>query len=203
MRFFFSIFVTLALTLAATNAVPTCYEDELSEVAFSAPADGEHAVGEEVVFYDNSDDEPMILDWKSDVVNTHNNARAHYGAGKMTWSDALYPDTLKWAKQCQFKHSNGRYGENLAAGTGSSYGFANGFKDWMDESKGYNYNGDYQAGKGHFTQVVWKGSQQVACAIADCPPGTIFGQASKNIVCRYSPQGNIIGHFRENVGRPQ
>lgn len=104
MRFFFSIFVTLALTLAATNAVPTCYEDELSEVAFSAPADGEHAVGEEVVFYDNSDDEPMILDWKSDVVNTHNNARAHYGAGKMTWSDALYPDTLKWAKQCQFKH---------------------------------------------------------------------------------------------------
>lgn len=30
--------------------------------------------------------------------------------------------------------SNGQYGENLAAGTGSSYGFANGFKDWMDES---------------------------------------------------------------------
>jgi hypothetical protein len=104
MRSIFSIFVTLALALAAKSAVPACYDTELSEVVFAAPADGAHAVGEDVVFYDESDDEPMTLDWKSDVINTHNNARAHYGAGKVTWSDALYPDTLKWAQQCQFKH---------------------------------------------------------------------------------------------------
>jgi hypothetical protein len=202
MRSFFSVFVTLALAITvAGSAVPACYDTESDEVTFALSVVGEQAVGPEVIV--NPDDEAMILDWKSDVINTHNNARAHYGAGKVTWSDALYPGTLEWAKQCQFKHSNGHYGENLAAGSGSNYGFSNGFKDWMDESKGYNYNEDFQAGKGHFTQVVWKGSHQVACAIANCAPGTIFGQASKNIVCRYSPQGNIIGHFRENVGRPQ
>jgi hypothetical protein len=31
-------------------------------------------------------------------------------------------------------YSHGQYGENLAAGTGAAYGFANGFQDWMDES---------------------------------------------------------------------
>jgi len=151
MRSFFSVFVTLALAITvAGSAVPACYDTESDEVTFALSVVGEQAVGPEVIV--NPDDEAMILDWKSDVINTHNNARAHYGAGKVTWSDALYPGTLEWAKQCQFKHSNGHYGENLAAGSGSNYGFSNGFKDWMDESKGYNYNEDFQAGKGHFTQ---------------------------------------------------
>lgn len=66
----------------------------------------------------------------------------------------------------------------------------------MDEASKYDYNHPgFSSGTGHFTQVVWKGSKQVACAIANCGAGTIFGQASKYVVCRYSPAGNIIGHF--------
>ncbi|KAI0703483.1 CAP domain-containing protein [Cytidiella melzeri] len=160
-------------------------------------------------FYLDGDDEmneAMFDDWKNLVVNSHNKFRSHYGAPNLSWSDALYPGTLQWAQQCKFQHSqgNGKYGENLAAGTGNAYGFTNGLQDWMNEASKYDYNHPgFSSGTGHFTQVVWKSSQQVACAIADCRAGTIFGQPSKMIVCRYSPPGNFIGRFPENVGRPQ
>jgi len=160
------------------------------------------------VFYldDNDEiDESLFDDWKNQVVNSHNKFRARYGAPNLSWSDALYPGTLQWAQQCKFQHSqgNGKYGENLAAGTGNAYGFNNGLQDWMNEASKYDYNHPgFSSATGHFTQVVWKGSKQVACAIANCRAGTIFGQASKMVVCRYSPPGNVIGHFPENVGRP-
>ncbi|KAF9016052.1 PR-1-like protein [Hymenopellis radicata] len=148
----------------------------------------------------------VFEDWKQSVVREHNTYRAKYSAGPLTWSDALYPGTQQWAAQCKFQHSNGggKYGENLAAGTGNAYGFSQGLKSWMDEASKYDYNHPgFSSGTGHFTQVVWKSTKQVACAIANCKGGTIFGQPSKYIVCRYSPPGNFIGHFPENVGRPR
>ncbi|KAK1229324.1 hypothetical protein PQX77_007613 [Marasmius sp. AFHP31] len=81
-------------------------------------------------------DSAMFEDWKQSVVRQHNEYRAKYGAAGLSWSDALYGDTLKYAQQCKFQHSNGggKYGENLAAGTGNAYGFTNGLKDWMNEA---------------------------------------------------------------------
>ena len=43
-------------------------------------------------------------DWKALVVREHNQYRARYGAGPVTWSDALYSGTNQWAQQCQFEH---------------------------------------------------------------------------------------------------
>ncbi|KAF8888246.1 CAP domain-containing protein [Infundibulicybe gibba] len=63
-------------------------------------------------------------------------------------------------------------------------------------------NPGFSSATGHFTQVVWKGTTQVACAVANCGAGTIFSQASGYVVCRYSPPGNVIGQFPQNVGRP-
>lgn len=62
---------------------------------------------------DDRDDAATLEDFKTAVVRQHNEYRAKYGAGKLTWSDALYGDTLKWANQCKFQHSGGNYGENL------------------------------------------------------------------------------------------
>ncbi|KAK0441343.1 PR-1 protein [Armillaria borealis] len=149
-------------------------------------------------------DSGILEDWKTSVVRQHNTYRAQYGAAPLTWSDALYPGTSQWASQCKFQHSNGqgKYGENLAAGTGAAYGFSNGLKSWMDEASKYDYNHPgFSSATGHFTQVVWKSSKQVACAIANCKGGTIFQQPSKYVVCRYSPPGNFAGRFAENVGR--
>ena len=57
----------------------------------------------------------------------------------------------------------------------------------------YNPN-DPQAS--HFTQVVWKSSTQVGCAVQSCSGifDASFGPA-KFFVCEYFPQGNIIGEF--------
>ncbi|KAL0070396.1 hypothetical protein AAF712_002227 [Marasmius tenuissimus] len=155
---------------------------------------------------DTEMDSAMFEDWKQSVVRQHNEYRAKYGAAGLSWSDALYGDTLKYAQQCKFQHSNGggKYGENLAAGTGNAYGFTNGLKDWMNEASKYDYNHPgFSSETGHFTQVVWKSSKQVACAIANCRGGTIFQQPSKYIVCRYTPPGNFKGRYAENVGRPR
>ncbi len=46
-------------------------------------------------------------------------------------------------------------------------------------------------------QVVWRGTTQVGCAVADC------GGSFRNFyVCNYSPQGNIWGQFAQNVYPP-
>lgn len=129
------------------------------------------------------------------AVAQHNAARAKYGASPVTWNAARY------SSLCQ-TISGGNYGENLAAGTGT-YGIVDAVSDWMSEASAYNYNKPgFSSATGHFTQVVWQSTTQVACAVASCPAGTIFSQASQYVVCRYTPPGNYIGQFAANVGRP-
>jgi hypothetical protein len=57
---------------------------------------------------------------------------------------------------------------------------------------------------GHFSQIVWKNTAAVGCYSYDCSAtglkntvGTILPYFT---VCNYSPQGNIIGSFKTNVG---
>ncbi|PFH52217.1 hypothetical protein AMATHDRAFT_57585 [Amanita thiersii Skay4041] len=139
--------------------------------------------------------------WMDQVVQGHNTQRALYGAPALTWNANLYQGTQDWANQCRFQHSGGNYGENLAVGTGD-FTFDSGLKLWMDEAAKYDYNHPgFSPETGHFTQVVWKSTTSVACAIADCPAGTIFDQESHYLVCRYDPPGNFEGQFEENVGR--
>jgi len=118
----------------------------------------------------------------------------------LTWSDQLASKAQQWANNCKFQHSGGSlgpFGENLAAGTGSSYNIQAAIKSWTDESKDYNPSNPVAS---HFTQVVWKGSTQLGCAVALCDGifSASFGKA-KYFVCEYSPQGNIIGEFPQNV----
>ena len=56
---------------------------------------------------------------------------------------------------------------------------------------------------GHLTQLLWASSEAVGCAIANVwipnKPGYIGdGMTSSYTVCHYSPQGNVIGHEKEN-----
>ncbi|ESK80893.1 PR-1protein [Moniliophthora roreri MCA 2997] len=94
-------------------------------------------------------------EWKNTVLEQYNVNRAHYGAMPLTWSDELYPGTEEWACNCEFEHlvkfscfrqqdfcrlfrgisdAQGRYGENLAAGTPVLYGFEHALENWMSES---------------------------------------------------------------------
>jgi len=47
---------------------------------------------------------------------------------------------------------------------------------------------------GHFTQVVWKTTTEIGCALVDCPKDTAWaGYRSQFLVCQYNPGGNTAG----------
>ncbi|KAJ7577386.1 PR-1 protein [Mycena floridula] len=140
-------------------------------------------------------------DLQKQSLDAHNAARASYGVkAALTWNDALYNDTKTWAQNCVFQHSTpgGKYGENLAASSGT-YGVPQAVTAWMSES--YS-NPGFSLQTGHFTQVVWNATTQIACATAFCPSPKIFnGYNATYVVCRYTPPGNVNGRFPQNVFR--
>jgi len=44
---------------------------------------------------------------------------------------------------------------------------------------------------GHFSQVVWAGTERVGCASYLCPAGTISSLPSWYTVCNYKPAGKL------------
>ncbi|KAJ2914240.1 hypothetical protein MD484_g6174, partial [Candolleomyces efflorescens] len=132
----------------------------------------------------------------ADYLAGHNTIRRNHGASDLTWSDELASAAQKWANNCQWKHSGGAvgpYGENLAAGT--NLGIRAAIKLWTDEVSDYNpANPTFS----HFTQVVWKGTTQVGCAVQTCT-GILGSSPAKFYVCEYNPPGNVAGRFGDNV----
>ncbi|ODO10172.1 hypothetical protein I350_02401 [Cryptococcus amylolentus CBS 6273] len=145
-----------------------------------------------------ADSDIAARDTQSTWLTMHNNYRAQHGAKALTWNSTLASYAQTYANKCVFKHSGGKYGENLAAGVG--YDDAALFKGWTDESSAYSSSNPTAS---HFTQVVWKSSTQLGCYKASCADGTIFtGYGTSDYVvceCEYSPAGNVIGQFAANV----
>jgi len=70
---------------------------------------------------------------------------------------------------------------------------------WTDEESQYNPSNPQAS---HYTQVVWKDSTELGCAITTCAPGKIFDSSfgsSTFVVCEYNPPGNVGGEYSENV----
>ncbi len=66
---------------------------------------------------------------------------------------------------------------------------------WYDEIKQYNFNQPtFSVKTGHFTQVVWKGSQTLGVGFA-------IGNGGRSVfvVAQYTSPGNVAGAFRSNV----
>ncbi|KAG9005410.1 hypothetical protein FRB94_010889 [Tulasnella sp. JGI-2019a] len=137
----------------------------------------------------------------SDFLTLHNTIRAQHGASALTWDATMANAGEGWADKCVFEHSGGSlgpWGENIAAGTGSAYDVTAAMKSWTDEISEYDAGNPVAS---HYTQVVWKGSQKVGCGLAPACAGIFdssFGPA-KFFVCEYSPAGNVIGEFAQNV----
>ncbi|KAK3844491.1 MAG: PR-1 protein [Linnemannia gamsii] len=126
------------------------------------------------------------------ILDTHNKYRARHGAKPLKWNAKAAQFGDNWIQQCQFKHSGGKYGENLAAGYKN---FKTGIDAWYNEVSKYNYkNPGFSMATGHFTQVVWKGTKSVGCAKKFCPGSnwTIY-------ICNYDPPGNYQGQYQKNV----
>ncbi|KAG2502206.1 hypothetical protein HYH03_000692 [Edaphochlamys debaryana] len=153
------------------------------------------------------------------VLDRTNQYRAWHQAPPLQWSRTLAAASLQYAKQlaarkCELVH--GAYGENLQR--------VGGFPKpddkclvaidaWYDELQYYDFNAKdlYRDnwGKmiGHFTQLVWRSSTTVGCAMASAntpvtfPGGSKVMGGCKVIVCRYEPYGNWAdgGYFSRNV----
>ncbi|KAH7341698.1 CAP domain-containing protein [Rhizoctonia solani] len=131
-----------------------------------------------------------------DYLAPHNNERAEHGAKALVWDDGLASSAEAWANQCKFQHSQS--GENLYAGTGNPTA-ADAIGAWNSESKDYSPENPEAS---HWTQVVWKETTELGCALNQCAPGTIFDAkygVTNYYVCHYNPAGNVIGQFPQNV----
>jgi len=121
------------------------------------------------------------------------------------------------------KPGGGGYGQNLAmwGSSNKEAAFAVGPENSVSRavSNGW-YNGEIELfpsadyGKdspdlsnfedwGHYSQVVWKNTQEVGCAAHFCPIGTMNDRMSVWFtVCDYYPAGNIRGYYGANVLPP-
>ncbi|KAI8067108.1 CAP domain-containing protein [Gongronella butleri] len=128
------------------------------------------------------------------ILAVHNKYRAIHQAPPLKWDNTLANYASNYIGHCQFKHSGGPYGENLAMGYGDWTSVVNA---WYDEVKDYSYsNPGFSMATGHFTQVVWKGSTKIGCGFASC-------NGQKMYSCNYDPPGNYLGEFPQNVLPPK
>lgn len=138
-----------------------------------------------------------IIDiFKADYLDPQNALRVTKGAVPLVWNSTLATYAQVWANNCEWMHSGGSNGENLSAGTGS-FNATDAVTLWTDEESTYNPSSPTAS---HYTQVVWKGSTQLGCAVATC--NNLIGANTGNWqyhVCEYYPHGNVIGEFSSNV----
>ncbi len=138
----------------------------------------------------------------SGITSAHNAARASAmpapspALGPLTWAEPLAQAAQSWADGCKFEHSGGEYGENLYASAGSTPTGPSVVKSWADEVADYDY-GSNSCTKvcGHYTQVVWRDSKQLGCAMKACTTNSPFGSFASwtLVVCEYDPPGNFTG----------
>ena len=134
------------------------------------------------------------------LMRLHNKARVNVGVSPVIWSKKLSSYAREWADNlasvdCDLRHRphsgkwKQKYGENLFMGTSGYYGVADAVKSWESEKiyyHGEEINSSNCHDLGHYTQIVWKNTEQVGCAKAECDGNLI-------VVCNYSPPGNVLG----------
>jgi hypothetical protein len=139
---------------------------------------------------------------KTRILAAHNRERARLGIAPLKWDPALaaaaasYGPTLARLGRLQHSVRAERQGqrENLWMGTRGAFSPEQMVGGWIAERANYrpgrlfphvSSTGNW-ADVGHYTQIVWKGTTRVGCAI----------QPSRHwdyLICRYSPPGNIEG----------
>jgi pathogenesis-related protein 1 len=134
--------------------------------------------------------EPSALE--VEMLSAHNAYRAQLKLRPLVWSDSLARAAQSWAdkllKRRQFEHeSQSLHGENLFEIRGGGATPDDVVQDWAFESLDYDYRSNRcHAVCGHYTQVVWRSTVQLGCAVAR-------GSGREVWVCRYSPPGNVVG----------
>jgi pathogenesis-related protein 1 len=128
----------------------------------------------------------------------------------LLWSEDVAATAQAWADGCDYAHNprlgEHSLGENIAATAPPG---ARAGPDivalWASEAPFYDLaantcaatDPDNTAGTcGHYTQLVWRSTTAVGCAVRTCTSRSPFGAASPAWdfwVCDYAPPGNVVG----------
>jgi len=134
------------------------------------------------------------------VLEQHNHYRSALGLPPLTWSANLASDALGWAQQIA-KLDQGQHdpriravneGENIWWGTEGAFSYVQMVDFWAAEKKDFvygvfpNVKTRRAAVVGHYTQMIWKATSAVGCAV-------VGNGKTDFLVCRYSPPGNVEG----------
>jgi pathogenesis-related protein 1 len=126
------------------------------------------------------------------MLAAHNNNRKLVGSPPLAWSNRLAAFAQKWA---DYLVQTGRYepprdlrfGENLFEAVGPPASVNQVVDAWAAERAAYDARNNRCAGRcGHYTQIVWRDTKQLGCAVARKGRREVW-------VCDYDPPGNIIG----------
>lgn len=142
-------------------------------------------------------------DYAPQWLAAHNQERSQLHMQPLRWSAKLANEAQRWAdtlaSQGEFAHSTDRddTGENLWMGTSGRFGADQMIGSFLAEKRYFrpgkfpdvSTDGNW-ADVGHYSQIIWPGTQEVGCALAK-------GKDNDVLVCRYWPAGNVFG---EKVG---
>lgn len=127
-------------------------------------------------------------------LSQQNAARASMGLPPLAWDERV-ASYARWYAQsrrgdCALVHSSGPYGENLFWGSGTGWSPAQAVGAWLSERPRYDYwsNSCYGGMCGHYTQIMWRNTRRVGCAMVTC-----YNGRGTFITCNYDPPGNYVG----------
>lgn len=136
------------------------------------------------------------------ILAAHNRERTAAGISPLRWSPVLAVDARRWAAELatagRFEHSPDEpganpQGENLWGGTPGHYMPEDMVGLWTAEKRFFKpgvFPANSRTGRvedvSHYTQMMWRGSGNVGCALGR-------GRREEVLVCRYSNAGNVIG----------
>lgn len=152
--------------------------------------------------------EPAAL---AGITLAHNEVRARTSPctplPALEWDPALAATAAAWVARCQdeqapaglIDHNPDRsvghahyvgenvYGTSGAAGAGTA---REAVAAWAGEERSYTYATNRCSGVcGHYTQIVWRATLKVGCAVGTCAGLTY----RTSVVCNYGPGGNVSG----------
>jgi hypothetical protein len=143
----------------------------------------------------------MSRDLSNRILDAHNDERERFDAPALVWDEALAVSARDWAEKLarsgRFEHSppseRHQAGENLFMGTRGAYPVEAMVDNFLDERRDFTpgifpdiaRDGNWHH-VGHYTQIIWRQTRQVGCAIAQ-------GPRDEYLVCRYWPAGNVYG----------
>ncbi|OXU22695.1 hypothetical protein TSAR_015781, partial [Trichomalopsis sarcophagae] len=146
----------------------------------------------------------------------HNTLRALHNSPDLVIDIKLNDFAQDWALTLAgkdiFEHrKENNYGENLYVGYNSDPEWKLDpqvpVQSWLDTTpRRYDEISAYKFGEprpkniaavGHFTQLVWKGSEKLGVGRAVSKTGKVY------VVCNYEPAGNVVGQFANNVTAPK